>query len=60
MSPIASPMGKKFVPRADQRPSVIILDSWWELEHSVGNMVNELAIIILNSKIPVLESTAVP
>jgi hypothetical protein len=27
-----------------ERPSAIILDSWWELEHAVGDMVNDLAI----------------
>lgn len=44
MNPLDSPMGKKFVPRSDERPSAIILDSWLELEHAVGNMINELAI----------------
>ncbi len=44
MDTLDSPMGKKFVPRADERPLAIILDSWWELEHAVGDMINELGI----------------
>lgn len=43
-SPLDCSMGQKFVPPADERPSAVILDSWWQLEHAVGDMVNELSI----------------
>lgn len=44
MKALDSPMGKEFVPRADERPYVIILDSWRDLEDEVGNMVDKLGI----------------
>lgn|GEM_PF-5826538 len=44
MKVLDSPMGREFVPKANERPSVIILDSWRDLEEEVLNMINKMGI----------------